>query len=122
MIPVIKIGKLIKELRESIPLSAGELARQTGIHRSYISKLENKSLLPSPDIFIKILVKLNPPFKDAYALKKEYIKKKYPKLYEMEEIFYEEIQRHYEDAMDDQQADLYADRHYQELLDQKRGK
>ncbi len=57
------IGALIRDHRLKAKLSAGELAKRViikgkPIHRSYISKLENKGLLPSPEIFIQIIIAL----------------------------------------------------------------
>lgn len=86
------VGKMVKKLREVREFTSEELATEAGVDRTYISKLENKNILPSPDAFIKILVALNPPLQDARQLFETYKETKFPKWAKLEKIFYEKFE------------------------------
>ena len=68
-------GRLVRETRKQLKITAEELALKVGVDRTYISKIENHFLLPSPELLDKISRFINlPPVAIA-----AYFKEKYPK-------------------------------------------
>ena len=70
-------GNLLKKLRKEENLTAEELADKAGIDRTYITKIETDDKLPSVAIMEKIAKVLND--EDLF---KEYLKIKYPMVYD----------------------------------------
>jgi len=70
-------GSLLKNSRKALLLTTVELARKTGIDRTYITKIERENMLPSP----LVMKRITDVLKDA-ELFETYLKIKYPPLYE----------------------------------------
>ena len=66
-------SSLVRSTRDSVGITAEDLAEKTGIDRTYISKIEQKNLLPSYDIAFKIASALGNP-----QILEEYMYSKYP--------------------------------------------
>ena len=48
------IGEIVRSQRKKLGLTADKLAEKVGVDRTYISKIENHNLFPSPDIISKL--------------------------------------------------------------------
>lgn len=65
----LKLADLLKREREGLGLSQGALARELGISRPYLSRLERAEYAhPSPQILARIATYLGMPLDDLYAL------------------------------------------------------
>jgi transcriptional regulator with XRE-family HTH domain len=58
---MIRIGQRIRELREQHGLSQRDIERQTGIRRTYISKVEQEHVIPSLETIEKLASALRVP-------------------------------------------------------------
>lgn len=56
-----KIGKVIKELREGWRIPQGVLASAIGVSQTYLSLIESDKKIPSYDITEKLAIMLNVP-------------------------------------------------------------
>jgi len=60
-----KLGEIIKQVRNQKQMSQPQLAELAGIEQSYLSKLENNHSIPSNEIFRKLLTALNTKIEDV---------------------------------------------------------
>ena len=49
------LGQMIRARRKKLGLTAEKLAITSGIDRTYLSKIERRGYLPSPNVLIKIV-------------------------------------------------------------------
>jgi DNA-binding XRE family transcriptional regulator len=64
------IGKIVRAQRKRLGLTAEKLAKEVGIDRTYISKIENYNLLPSAEVIDKISKALHTNLVEFYVSKK----------------------------------------------------
>jgi len=64
------LGKAIKKKRKTLGITAEQLAKDVGVVRTYISKIENKAALPSEKLLYKIEKRLGTDLKLLYAAEK----------------------------------------------------
>ncbi len=74
----ITLGEKLKKLRAEAGLTQPQLATQSGINQSYLSKIENDNVVPSDDILFKICEVFNiKPEQLLLELDSEFIKRHY---------------------------------------------
>ena len=66
------LGAMIRAQRKAQGLTEEKLARKIGINRGYLSKIEGRGLLPSPDVYkkIKMALGLGSDFQSLYIKNK----------------------------------------------------
>lgn len=83
------MGEEIRRRRERLKLKVYELARKVDVDPVYITQIELHNKLPSPSVFIKILLALELEGKDARDLYDQYKEEKFPEFVALEKEFYE---------------------------------
>jgi transcriptional regulator with XRE-family HTH domain len=73
------IGERLRQIREHKKLSQGEIERKTGLHRSYISRVENGHTVPNVETLQKFANALDIPMYQLF-----YDSEKPPELLELE--------------------------------------
>ena len=66
-----EIGTIIKEFRESVGMSQGDITDKTGLDKAHISRIENNRAIPDIDTLMRISHAMNKP---AWILLRAYEK------------------------------------------------
>lgn len=67
------LGSIIHKRRKELGLTAEKLAQKAGVDRTYISKIENHSLIPAFHIILKLEDSLGINIRDFYLKEKEIV-------------------------------------------------
>ncbi len=77
-----QIGIYIKTHRQYLDLTRTEVAKKSGVNRTYISKIENQGWLPSYGVFNKILKQLKLNVGQYHFVRTEFLRIKHPDILE----------------------------------------
>ncbi len=53
------LGEMLRARRKELKLTIDDLAKQVGVDRTYIGKIEKQGILPLPRVLTKIIKRLN---------------------------------------------------------------